>query len=48
MGGAHRLKDPAAACSSAVAASGCFSVMGSRLSFFLDDWVFILYRAAYA
>jgi hypothetical protein len=45
VGGAHRLKDPAALLAAAMAASGVLLVvMGSRLSFFLDDWVFILYK----
>lgn len=45
MGGAHRLKDPAALFAAAMAASGLLLIgLGSRLSFFLDDWVFILYR----
>jgi hypothetical protein len=45
VGGAHRLKDPAALFAAAMAASGVLLVvLGSRLSFFLDDWVFILYK----
>jgi len=45
VGGAHRLKDPAALLAAAMAASGVLLVvLGSRLSFFLDDWVFILYK----
>ncbi len=46
MGEAHRLKDPASLLlAAAMAAAGIFIVvLGSKLTFILDDWVFILYR----
>ncbi|HET9164269.1 MAG TPA: hypothetical protein VFN89_12605 [Solirubrobacterales bacterium] len=46
MSGAIRAKNPATLLLAvAMTASGLlFVVLGSRLSFFLDDWVFILYR----
>jgi hypothetical protein len=46
VGRAHRLKDPASLLlAAAMAASGVLLVvLGAKLSFFLDDWVFILYR----
>lgn len=46
MDGAHRLRDPASLLLAvAMAAAGVLLVvLGSKLSFFLDDWVFILYR----
>lgn len=46
MGAANRPRDPAAALVVvAMAAAGVLIVvLGSKLSFFLDDWVFILYR----
>lgn len=46
MGGANRLKDPASLLlAAAMAASGVLLVvLGSKLTFFLDDWTYILYR----
>ncbi len=46
MGGAYRLKDPASLLfAAAMVASGLLLVVwGSNLSFFLDDWTYILYR----
>jgi hypothetical protein len=46
VGEAHRLKDPASLLlAAAMAAAGIFIVvLGSKLTFILDDWVFILYR----
>ncbi len=46
MDGAHRLRDPASLLLAAAmtAAGVLIVVLGSKLSFFLDDWVFILYR----
>lgn len=46
MGGANRLKDPASLLlAAAMAASGVvLVVLGSKLTFFLDDWTYILYR----
>ncbi len=46
VGGAKRLKDPASLLfAAAMLASGLLLVVwGSNLSFFLDDWTYILYR----
>jgi hypothetical protein len=46
VGGAHRPKDPAPLLlAAAMAAAGLLLVaLGSNLSFFLDDWTYILYR----
>lgn len=46
MGGAYRLKDPASLLlAAAMAVAGvAIVVMGSKLTFILDDWTYILYR----
>jgi hypothetical protein len=46
VGGAHRLKDPASLLlAAAILASGVIIVvLGSRITFVLDDWTYILYR----
>jgi len=46
VGEAHRLKDPASLLLvAAMAAAGIFIVvLGSKLTYILDDWVFILYK----
>jgi len=49
VGGAHRAREPASLLLiAAMAASGLFIVvLGSRLTFILDDWTFILYRQGF-
>jgi hypothetical protein len=48
VGGAHRLRNPTALLVAALATSGVLLVaLGARLSFFLDDWVFILYKRGF-
>lgn len=50
MSGAHRAKNPATLLLlAAMVASGLFIVvLGSKLTFILDDWVFILYRRGFS
>ena len=49
MGGAYRAREPASLLLiAAMAASGLFIVvLGSKLTFILDDWTFILYRQGF-
>ncbi len=49
MGGAYRVREPASLLLiAAMAASGLFIVvLGSKLTFILDDWTFILYRRGF-